>query len=116
MSPKLDHHRLNLLYNFLEGAVQRDEIPGAAVQLTVGDKLTVRKAFGSFKPNLADPMQQDSIFLVASITKPFTVAAAVLLAERGQILLDDPAFLYLPEFGNSGKEDITLRHLMTQIS
>jgi len=116
VSPKLDHHRLNRLYNFLEGAVQRDEIPGAAIQLTVGDKLTVRKAFGSFKPNLADPMQQDSIFLVASITKPFTVAAAVLLAERGQLLLDDPACHYLPEFGNSGKENITLRHLMTHSS
>jgi CubicO group peptidase (beta-lactamase class C family) len=116
VSTKLDHQRLDQLYNFLEGTVQRGDIPGAAIQLSVGENHTITKAFGRFQPNLADPMQQDSIFLVASITKPFTVAAAVLLAERGQILLDDPAFLYLPEFGNSGKEDITLRHLMTHSS
>lgn len=116
MSPTLDHQRIDRLYNFLEGTVQRGEAPGAAVQLSIGDKPSVSKAFGRFKPNLATPMQQDSIFLVASITKPFTVAAAVLLAERGQLLLDDPAYHYLPEFGNSGKEDISLRHLMTHSS
>ncbi|MGA1646511.1 MAG: hypothetical protein ACO4AV_16215, partial [bacterium] len=64
MSPKLDHQRLDLLYNFLEESVERGEIPGAAVQLSIGDKPSVSKAFGRFKPNLATPMQQDSIFLV----------------------------------------------------
>ena len=116
VTTKLDHHRLDQLYNFFEGTVQRGDISGAAFQLSVGDHHKVKKAFGRFELNLAAPMQQDSIFLVASITKPFTVAAAVLLAERGQILLDDPAFIYLPEFGNSGKEEITLRHLMTHSS
>ena len=101
MTTKLDHRRLDQLYNFFEGTVQRGDISGAAFQLSVGDHNKVTKAFGRFEPNLSAPMQQDSIFLVASITKPFTVAAAVLLAERGQILLDDPAFIYLPEFGNS---------------
>ncbi len=116
MTTKLDHRRLDQLYNFFEGTVQRGDISGAAFQLSAGNHSKVTKAFGRFEPNLSAPMQQDSIFLVASITKPFTVAAAVLLAERGQILLDDPAFIYLPEFGNSRKEEITLRHLMTHSS
>ena len=116
MSALLNPDRLNRLYDFLEAAVHKDEIPGAALQISVGADCNAAKAFGKFQPNLATPMQQDSIFLVASITKPFTAAAAVLLAERGQLLLDDPACHYLPEFGNSGKEDITLRHLMTHSS
>ena len=82
MSALLNPDRLNRLYDFLEAAVHKDEIPGAALQISVGADCNAVKAFGKFQPNLADPMQQDSIFLVASITKPFTVAAVVLLAEH----------------------------------
>jgi CubicO group peptidase (beta-lactamase class C family) len=117
MRSYLDQNRLKRLYNFLEGSVRRKEISGASLRLSVGTEYSVPKAFGRFKPDDANKnMQPDSIFLVASITKPFTVAAAVLLAERGQLLLDDPACLYLPEFGTKGKEHITLRHLMTHSS
>ena len=116
MSALLNPDRLNRLYGFLEAAVHKDEIPGAALQISVGADCNAVKAFGKFQPNLADPMQQDSIFLVASITKPLTVAAVVLLAEHGQLLLDDPASKYVPEFGVNGKDLITIRQLMTHSS
>ena len=116
MSALLNSDRLNRLYNFLEAAVHKDEIPGAALQISVGADCNAVKAFGKFQPNLADPMQQDSIFLVASITKPFTVAAVVFLAERGQLLLDDLASKYVPEFGVYGKDLVTIRQLMTHSS
>ena len=116
MTAQLNPDRLDRLYNFLEAAVNKKEIPGAALQISVGAECNAAKAFGKFQPNLADPMQQDSIFLVASITKPFAVAAVVLLAERGQLLLDDPASKYVPEFGVNGKELITIYQLMTHSS
>ena len=116
MTAQLNPDRLDRLYNFLEVAVNEKEIPDAALQISVGAECNAAKAFGKFQPNLANPMQQDSIFLVASITKPFTVAAVVLLAERGQLLLDDPASKYVPEFGVNGKELITIYQLMTHSS
>jgi CubicO group peptidase (beta-lactamase class C family) len=61
-------------------------------------------------------IQPDTIFLVASVTKPVTVAAAMLLVERGKISLNDTAASIIPEFGNRGKDQIRIRHLMTHTS
>lgn len=109
--------RLNRLYSFLAAAVERGDLPGAAVQISHRGETTEARAFGRFAPAAdAPPMQPDSIFLVASITKPVVVSAVVLLAERGYLLLDEPASQYVPEFAVNGKESITLRHLMTHTS
>ncbi len=109
--------RLNRLYAFLIDAVDRELLPGAAIQLSHQGKLLEARAFGRrFPATDAPPMQPDSIFLVASITKPVVVSGVMLLVERGHLLLDDPACRYVPEFGVNGKENITLRHLMTHTS
>lgn len=115
--PAIDPQRLERLYAFLAATVEQGDLPGAAVQLSLPGAAGPARAFGRFAPVAdAPPMQPDSIFLVASITKPVVVSAVVLLAERGHLLLDDPAGRYVPEFGVKGKEAITLRQLMTHTS
>lgn len=62
------------------------------------------------------PVRPDTLFLVASITKPVVVAGAMVLVERGRLGLDDRVAEYVPEFARHGKESVTVRHLMTHTS
>jgi CubicO group peptidase (beta-lactamase class C family) len=62
------------------------------------------------------PIRNDAAFLVASITKPIVVMAALILIERGQMALSDKVIEYLPEFGKHGKNGVRIRHLVTHTS
>src|SRR5699024_7638808 len=62
------------------------------------------------------PARKDTIFDLASISKLFTSLAAVQLVERGALDLDAPAARYVPEFGQHGKDDITIGNLLTHTS
>ena len=61
-------------------------------------------------------MKTDTIFDVASISKLFTTTAVMMLYEQGFFQLDDPVAMHLPEFSAKGKEDITIRQLLTHTS
>src|SRR5262249_52222418 len=64
-----------------------------------------------------EAMTDDTIFDLASLTKPLATATSILiLAERGAIAIDDPASKYVPEFGRHGKEAVTIRQLLTHTS
>jgi CubicO group peptidase (beta-lactamase class C family) len=62
------------------------------------------------------PMAADAVFLVASVTKPVTALAAVMLIERGFISLDDHVSALVPQFAGGGKSEVTVRHLLTHSS
>lgn len=109
--------RLERLYALLNEAVNSGAIPGAAIQIGRYGIVLTPRAFGRQFPDSASPaMATDTIFLTASVTKPVTVTAVMLLIEQGKLLLDDPVCAILPEFGNRGKELVTVRHLMTHTS
>jgi CubicO group peptidase (beta-lactamase class C family) len=59
------------------------------------------------------PMQRDTIFDLASVTKTFTTIAVMQQVEIGRIRLDEPVATYLPAFAANGKDDVTIRHLLT---
>lgn len=61
-------------------------------------------------------MKKDTIFDLASISKIFTTTAAMILYEDGHFELDDPVADYIPEFAENGKENVTIRQLMTHTS
>lgn len=61
-------------------------------------------------------MKEDTIFDLASISKIFTTTAAMILYEEGKFDLDDPVGRHIPEFAANGKEDVTIRQLMTHVS
>ena len=63
-----------------------------------------------------DNAKIESIFLLASITKPITATAVMQMVERGRLLLSDPVIKYVPEFGKHGKEHVTVFHLLTHTS
>ncbi|MBI3405545.1 MAG: serine hydrolase, partial [Acidobacteria bacterium] len=99
----------------VEKAIAADEIPGAVVLVGQGDKILYRKAYGnrSLIPQ-REAMTMDTIFDMASLTKVVATTPSVMkLVEQGLVRLNDPVAKYIPEFGANGKEDITVRHLMT---
>ncbi len=59
------------------------------------------------------PLSQDTLLVWMSSGKPVAAAAIGQLWESGKLELDDPVMRHLPEFGQSGKEGITIRHLLT---
>ena len=79
-------------------------IPGASI-LVAGNGIPIEaRSFGNMSlQSDSQQVQPDTIFLVASVTKPVTVAAVMLLVERGKLLLDDPVYSIIPEFVNKGK-------------
>ncbi|GAC1475493.1 MAG: serine hydrolase domain-containing protein [Isosphaeraceae bacterium] len=73
--------------------------------------------FGGMGPEPGSrPIRENALFLVASLTKPVTAVAVMILVERGEITLDDRVTDFVPEFGQNGKRDIRVRHLLTHTS
>jgi CubicO group peptidase (beta-lactamase class C family) len=64
----------------------------------------------------APALGKDALFLVASITKPVTVTAVMILVERGLVALEDRVARYVPAFAARGKGEVQVRHLMTHTS
>ncbi|MCB0084282.1 MAG: beta-lactamase family protein [Caldilineaceae bacterium] len=110
----LSASRLDRVYHHLAKAVESGHIPGAAIQVMAQGQILPPRAFGEMRSGQAT--QPNTIFLTASVTKPMTVTAAMILVEWGTLLLDDPVCRFIPEFGNRGKEAVTVRHLMTHTS
>lgn len=93
------------------------QFTGLAFQVLVRGKTIGEVQFGHQTPGTdAPPLRPDSIFLSASITKPIVGMAAMLLVERGEISLGDHVSEYIPQFGESSKRGITIRHLLTHTS
>ena len=113
----LSADRLERAYRFLADCVETGRLPGAALLVARGGLPLPPRTFGRqyLTPDSA-PVEADTIFLTASVTKPVAVSAVMLLAERGKLLLQQPVCDIIPEFGNRGKEAITIHHLMTHTS
>lgn len=85
--------------------------PGAVVLIARGDKIIYRAARGSAQIELGIPLKADQTFRIASITKMFTAALVLKLAQLGKLSLDDKLATYVPGIANG--ESITLRQLLT---
>ena len=89
-----------LLKQELNDRVSKGELPGAVVMVVRNQKIAMYEAIG-FRDRLdQSPMQKDSIFRIASMTKPIVSAAVLQLMEQGKLSLEDPVAKYLPEFAN----------------
>lgn len=96
-------------------AVASGELPGAVVLVGRGPDILHHRAYGFRRvaPNQV-PMTPDTIFDIASLTKPLGTAIAVMsLVERGALRLDAPVGRYLPEFDRRGLEGVTVQRLLT---
>lgn len=115
-----DPERLERAFQVVQDAVGDGEglIPGAVAAVVRNGVVIGPRAWGwaSRVPEriAATP---NTIFDMASLTKvTATTPSIMILVERGKMRLDDPVALFVPEFGTGGKQDITIRHLMTHTS
>ncbi|WP_406458189.1 beta-lactamase family protein [Streptomyces sp. NBC_00876] len=90
---------MSTLRELLETHVRNGSVPGA-VGLVARDGRVDVQAVGSAGTGGGTPMARDSIFRIASVTKPVTAAAAMMLVEDGRIALEDPVARWLPELAS----------------
>jgi len=98
--------------------IRRGKIPGAVVLIGNKENILYRRAFGyrAIKPEKL-PMKVNTIFDIASLTKVIATTTAIMqLSEHGKIHIEDTVVKYWPEFGANGKEQITVKELLTHYS
>ena len=114
----------------MNDAIVAHRLPGAVVVIGHGGKVVFHQAYGSRKlagepgldgsPAPAEPMTEDTIFDVASLTKVLATATAVMqLYEQGKVQFDDPVQKYLPDFNTANdpqRANVTVRMLLTHTS
>lgn len=121
------------LDSMLTEAIEKGEIPGAAVCILRRGELIHHRSFGWSNPTTEVPLKNDAIFRICSQTKAVTSTAAMILWEKGLIGLDDPVSKYLPAIDSLGvlaqfnevdtsfttvpvNSVMTIRHLLTHQS
>ena len=110
----IDTRRLQLADNIINEAIKDGEIPGAVLAVVHQNKMVYLKAFGNKQvyPSTV-PMQENTIFDLASVTKPVAGAiSAMILVDRGKLRLTDRVSLYIPEF----QDNIRVSDLLTHSS
>jgi CubicO group peptidase (beta-lactamase class C family) len=102
--------RLERAAAIVEAETRAERVNAASVLAARRGKIVLHRGFGKAagKP--------DTIYLLASITKPVTACALMLLVERGQVSLNDPVQRYLPEFTGGHRAEIRVRDLLSHTS
>jgi uncharacterized protein YbbC (DUF1343 family)/CubicO group peptidase (beta-lactamase class C family) len=109
---------LAVLDSIVLDAIHDHQIPGAVLLVGHNGQVVYRKAFGSraLEPR-REPMTVDTIFDIASLTKVVATTTAVMqLVQKGEVRVNEPVTKYIPEFVANGKDDITVRNLLTHFS
>ncbi len=89
--------RTQRLLDVLQQHIDRAHLPGAVALVARRGRIGLLQALGQQDPATGAPMRADSLFRIYSMTKPIVSVAAMMLVERGQLLLSDPVGRHLPE-------------------
>src|SRR4051812_35395600 len=90
--------RLARIGEVLKADIDKGRIPGAVVAIARKGKLVYFEAFGAADKEAGTKMTTDTIFNIASMTKPMVAAGTLMLYEDGRVMIDDPVSKYLPQF------------------
>jgi CubicO group peptidase (beta-lactamase class C family) len=113
----IDPVRLQRAYALAERWVKADKVPALALAVGRNGQMVEPRFFGRHRPERdAAALKPDALFLIASITKPVTYTALMMLVERGELRLEDPVTDFVPKFAANGKKDVLVRHLLTHTS
>ncbi len=93
----------------------RPDVPGAAVAVLQDSSVTFDRGYGSAQLEYGIPITPSTVFMVASVSKQFTAFAIAMLADRGDISLDDPVRSHIPEL-QAAADSITIRQLVYHTS
>lgn len=132
-APSIPQQGAAALSTFLRTATDRGDVPGVAVAVVNKDGVLYNEAFGRSSTLSNRPMAKDTIFNMASMTKPVTSVAIMMLVDEGKLKLDDEVATYLPKYKDPvvistfndadasyetrpAKRPITIRHLLTHTS
>jgi CubicO group peptidase (beta-lactamase class C family) len=132
-APTLPREGSAVLSTFLKAATDRGDVPGVAVAVVNKDGLLYNEAFGQSSTLTKRAMTKDTIFNMASMTKPVTSVAIMILVDEGKLKVDDEVAMYLPKWKDPlviskyneadgsfetrpAKRAITIRHLLTHTS
>ncbi len=132
-APSLPQQGAAALSAFLATATNRGDVPGVVVAVVDRNGTLYHEAFGLSSTLRRTPMAKDTIFNMASMTKPVTSAAIMMLVDEGKLALDDEVAKYLPKYKDPlvisrfndadasyetrpAKRPITIRHLLTHTS
>lgn len=110
----LDERQMEAVDEAINSAIAAGDIPGAVLLVSLGGEAVYREAYGqrAVEP-VAEAMTADTVFDLASLTKPIATATSVMiLVDRGEVDLHAPVATYLPAFGANGKEAITVEQLL----
>ena len=110
-STPLDHKAIERI---VQQGIAEGQMPGAVVVIASRNRILYQRAFGdrSMEPT-RQPMTLDTVFDLASLTKPLVTATSVMrLVQAGKIEIDQPVCNDLPEFGTHGKQFITVSDLL----
>jgi uncharacterized protein YbbC (DUF1343 family)/CubicO group peptidase (beta-lactamase class C family) len=113
-----DQARYAPLDALLKDAVEKGNAPGAVLLVGHNGAVIYRKAYGNraLEPS-KEAMTPDTVFDTASLTKVLATTTSVMrMVQLGQVKLNDPVAKYIPEFAQNGKNDVTVRQLMTHYS
>ncbi|BEO23165.1 hypothetical protein SMQC20_17490 [Serratia marcescens] len=107
----------NAIDGAIEKALREKRLVGAVVLVAQGGEIVYRRAAGMADREAGKPMACNTLFRLASVSKPIVSTAALALMARGDMRLDDPVTRWLPDFrprlADGTVPLLTLRHLMT---
>ena len=110
--------RLKNIGDRINEGVKNNELPGAVVLIVRNGKIVMFDSFGFRDKDAKVPMTNDTIFRIASMTKPIVTVAAMILMEEGKITLADPVSRYIPAFADTkvatpkNKDDGTVEYVL----
>ncbi|WP_422926224.1 exo-beta-N-acetylmuramidase NamZ domain-containing protein [Singulisphaera sp. PoT] len=110
----LDASRLDAIKGAVAEAIEKKQVPGAVIMVTRHGKIAYLVVAGQkvVEPT-PEPLTRDTMFDLASLTKPISTATSIMiLVDQGRLHLDDTLAKLLPEFDNHGKGAITLEQLL----
>jgi CubicO group peptidase (beta-lactamase class C family) len=96
----MSSERLARIIPALEVQIEAGQLPGAVVAVARHGHLVFHEAVGHLGPDRRAPMPRDALFAIASMTKPVTGVAGLMLWEEGRLGLADPVERFLPQLGN----------------
>jgi methyl acetate hydrolase len=131
--PTLNARGAAAIDRMLQAAIDKGDIAGVVAAITNKDQILYLKALGRQDVAQNVPMSKDTVFRIASMTKPITSVAVMMLYEQGKLRLDDAAGNYLPSLKGRdviatfdekdstyttrpAKQEMTIRHLLTHTS
>jgi len=114
----LSSPRLQRIRDTLQADVDKGAVPGAVMLIARRGQIASLEALGYRDREDGAVMRPDTIFRIASMTKPVTSVAAMMLAEEGKLLIADPVLRYIPAFANlkvaTNSDDATAKTLAVE--